>query len=126
MCLYVFGLKYCLINVYHVKAVRDDISAKTIPVWLHHTVSIEKPAITFSSTHPPLLKAYVPRSLPSAPFEQSWYTFHTNGILGINIDLQNIIAKNNWSAKMDRLAGNGYFFYIFLQAFLHYISMKIV
>ena len=26
------------ITVYHDKVVRDDISAKTIPIWLHHTI----------------------------------------------------------------------------------------
>ena len=26
------------ITLYHIKAIQDDISAKTVPVWLHHTV----------------------------------------------------------------------------------------
>ena len=26
------------VTVYHVKAVQDDLSAKTVPIWLHHTV----------------------------------------------------------------------------------------
>ena len=26
------------VTLYHVKAVEDDISAKTVPIWLHHTV----------------------------------------------------------------------------------------
>ena len=37
--LYIFlVLNAFFITVYHVKAVQDDISAKTIPIWLHHTV----------------------------------------------------------------------------------------
>ena len=35
---HIFGLKCCLHHCYHVKAVQDDISTKTVPISLHHTV----------------------------------------------------------------------------------------
>ena len=35
----VLVLNAVLINVYHVKAVQDDISAKTVPIGFHHTVA---------------------------------------------------------------------------------------
>ena len=37
--LIIFGLNCCLHSkMYIVKAVQDDISSKTIPIWLHHAV----------------------------------------------------------------------------------------
>ena len=32
-------LNAVFITVYHVKSVQDDISAKTVPIWLHHTAT---------------------------------------------------------------------------------------
>ena len=34
-------LNAVFITVYHFKAVQDDISAKSVPIWLHHTVIIQ-------------------------------------------------------------------------------------
>ena len=35
---HIFGLRYCLHPGFHVKATQDDISEKSVPIWLHHPV----------------------------------------------------------------------------------------
>ena len=50
------------IPMYYVKAFQDDISAKTIPIWLHHTVQyIFKFMVVPVHLPPPLINTYSPK-----------------------------------------------------------------